>query len=307
MTPGSSLPRARAAKGARASSSLRTLAILAALVALSTACGGKKSRELPPPTPNQTLYEKGVALINERKFESARKVLTEVGTREATPPALDASVKLAIADSYFYQGGLENLIEAQSRYSQFVGFYPSNAMASYAQFQIAVCYLRQSPQPHLDQTFTRRAMEEFDKVGVLDPNGRYVLSAVQMRENCVQKLAQHDYDVGRFYIRRKAWNGAIARFKDILEYYPTFTLTDGVYYNIGYCLMKAGNDADAQIYLQKIVRDYPESRFLPDAKEALGKLKKPAEAPPAAPAPANGAEPPAPVAGSLAPAPAQSP
>jgi outer membrane protein assembly factor BamD len=253
--------------------------ILAALLALGVACGGKRApKELPPPTPNQTLYEQGLALINQRKYESARKKLTEVGTREATPPALDALVKLAIADSYFYQSGLENLIEAQSRYTQFVSFYPSHAMAGYAQFQIGVSYLRQSPQPHLDQTFTRMAMEEFDRVASLDPSGRYVLPAVQMRENCIQKLAQHDYDVGRFYIKRKAWSGAIARFKGILESYPTYDATDGVYYNIGYCLMKAGNDADAEIYLQKIVRDYPESRYVSDAKQALGKLKKPAEA-----------------------------
>lgn len=296
MTPGSFLSRPSRVRGARSAARLVAIAIFAALV---PACGGKKApKEIPPPTPNQTLYEKGVALINQRKFESARKVLTEVGTREATAPELDALVKLAIADSYFYQGGLENLIEAQSRYSQFVGFYPSHRMAGYAQFQIGVSYLRQSPQPHLDQTYTRRAMEEFDKVATLDPRGRYVLSASQMRENCVQKLAQHDYEVGRFYIRRKAWNGAISRFKDILENYPTFTLTDGVYYNIGYCLMKAGNDADAEIYLQKIVRDYPESRFVPDAKEALGKLKKPVEAHPEGPTPADGAVHPAPAASS---------
>ena len=263
------------------------VAVLAAAVAFGASCGGKKApKTVPVGTPNQTLYEKGVALINQRKFESARKSLTEVGTREATPPELDALVKLAIADSYFYQTGLENLIEAQSRYTQFVSFYPSHEMASYAQFQIGVCYLRQSPQPHLDQSFTRQAMDEFDKVARLDPQGRYVLSAAQMREFCIQKLAQHDYDVGRFYIRRKAWNGAVARFKDILEYYPSYSATDGVYYNIGYCLMKAGNDADAEIYLQKIVRDYPASRYVPEAKEALAKLKKPAApvAPPTEPA-----------------------
>jgi len=275
--------------------------VLAGAVALAGACGGKKApKALPPPTPNQTLYEKGLSLITQRKYEAARKTLTEVGTREVTPPELDSLVKIAIADSYFYQTGIENLIEAQSRYNQFVSFYPSHPMASYAQFQIGVCYLRQSPQPHLDQTFTRRAMEEFDKVAHFDPRGRYVLSAMQMRENCVQKLAQHDYDVGRFYIRRKAWNGAIGRFKEILENYPTYLATDGVYYNIGYCLIKAGNDADAEIYLQKIVRDYPASRYVPEAKEALDKLKKPAMAAPAAPlSPAGGAEPPA-----AAPAPA---
>ena len=264
---------------------------LLASASLLAGCGGKKSpKGLPPPTPNQTLYERGLSLIAQRKFESARKSLTEIGTRESTTPALDALVKIAIADSYFYQTGLEHLIEAQSRYSQFVAFYPSHDMAGYAQFQVGICYLRQSPQPHLDQTYTRKAIEEFDKVGRLDPRGRYVVPAEEMRESCRQKLAQHDYDVGRFYIRRKAWNGAVARFKDILENYPRYAGTDGVYYYLGYSLMRAGNGADAEIYLQKIVRDYPTSRFVPDAKDALGKLKK-SSGGPATAAPATAAAP----------------
>lgn len=263
---------------ARPSARVRAAALLAAALlgaALGSSCGGKKApKGLPPPTPNQVLYERGLTLIAQRKFESARKALTQIGTRESAAPGLDALVKIAVADSYFYQTGLENLIEAQSRYSQFVGFYPSHEMASYAQFQIGICYLRQSPQPHLDQTFTRKAIEEFDKVARLDPKGRYVLPAEEMRESCREKLAQHDYDVGRFYIRRKGWNGAVARFKEILDNYPRYNATDGVYYYLGYSLMKAGNDADAEIYLQKIVRDYPTSRFVPDAKEVLGRLKK---------------------------------
>src|SRR4029453_13435062 len=82
--------------------------VLALLTAALCACGGKRGpKQLPPPTPNPTLYEGGVALIAQRKFEAARKVLTEIGTRESVTPALDAQVKVAIADSYFYQSGLE--------------------------------------------------------------------------------------------------------------------------------------------------------------------------------------------------------
>ena len=262
--------------------------LLTALLALASGCARTKVlKSMPLPTPNQTLYEQGLSLIAKRKFENARKSLGEVGTRESAPPALDALVKIALADSYFYQAGLDNLIEAQSRYGQFVSFYPSHEMASYAQFQVGICYLKQSPQPHLDQTFTRKAIEEFDKVVRLDPRGRYVLPAEEMRESCRQKLAQHDYDVGRFYIRRKAWSGAIARFKDVLENYPRYNGADGVYYYLGYSLMKSGNYADSVIYLEKMVRDYPKSQFVSDAKEVLGKVKNPVETP-APPASASG-------------------
>ena len=254
----------------------QVLALAAVFTILSTACGGAGKRKpppLPPPTPNEDLYERGRKLIEQRRFFQARKALSEIGTRETQSAALDPLVKIALADSYFYQSGPENLIEAQSRYSQFVSFYPSHELAGYAQFQVGICNLLQSPVAHLDQTFTRKAIEEFDKVPKIDPNGRFARPAEQMRERCNEKLAEHDYQVGVFYYKRKAYAGAIARFKNVLESYPRYSETDAVYFHLGMALVNSGNGTEGGIYLEKLVRDYPTSRFASEAKAALERLR----------------------------------
>lgn len=248
-----------------------TLVILSLLAA---GCAGtRKAKPRPQPAPNEVLYERGKTLISERRFEKARAVLTEIGTRDVQSPELDPLVKLAFADSYFYQPSITNVIEAQSRYQQFLTFYPSSPLAGYAQFQLAMCYLKQSPQPHHDQTYTRKAIEEFEKVGKIDPGGRFVRAADQMRDRCTNKLAMHDFQVGVFYFRRKAFPAVIARFKDLLESYPRYDKPDGVYYYLGLALIRSGNEAEGRIYLEKVQRDYPSSRYASAAQQALGKAK----------------------------------
>ena len=245
--------------------------LLAAL--LCTACAkGHGGKPATPPTPNRVLYERAKGLIDQGRFEKAREALTEVGTHETVEPGLDPLVKIAVADAYFYQPGIENIIEAQSRYSQFVSFFPTHDLAGYAQFQIGMCDLKQSIDSFLDQTFTHKAIEEFDRVKAVDPGSRFVQAAEQMKIRCTGKIANHDYDVGVFYFKKKAWKGAVGRFKKLIEESPQYDDSDGAYYYLGVALVRDGSQPEGRIYLEKLARDYPRSQFISRAKTEIAKL-----------------------------------
>ena len=261
-----------ATRGARAASPW----VLVLLVA-AAACAGRGPKQGPAPPTNQEYYDQAREMIAERRFEKARETLNVIGTREAQSADLDPLVKLAIADSYFFEPGIVSVIEAQSRYQQFLTYYPSNALAGYAQFQLGMCYLRQSPQPHHDQTFTHRAIEEFDKVRLIDPNGAFVRAAEAMRGRCNNKLAMHDYQVGYFYYRRKAYPAVVARFRALLETYPSYERIDAVYYYLGLSLIQTGNAPEGRIYLEKIQRDSDRDFFM-TAEQAERSQRAPSSA-----------------------------
>jgi outer membrane protein assembly factor BamD len=255
---------------------------LIALLLTTAGCGPKIAKKMPSPpknqpagssTSNQELYDQAVQMIAERKFEKARDFLSRIGTREAVEIGLDPLVKLAIADSYFYQPGIENVIEAEARYTQFVNTYPTHQQAGYAQFQLGICNLLQSPSSYLDQTYTSRAIDEFNKVQAVDPTSRFVRPADQMRERAQSKIAMHYYEVGVYYFKHKAWLGAVGRFKGLLEGFPQFRQSDGAYYYLGVALIRWGSDAEGRIYLQKLIKDYPDSRFAKKAAEYVAKDK----------------------------------
>jgi outer membrane protein assembly factor BamD len=134
-----------------------------------------------------------------------------------------------------------------------------------------MCDLKQSPIPDLDQTFTHKAIEELDKVSKIDTTGRWTAAAAQMKLVCMQKLATHDYQVGRFYYKRKIWAGAISRFKKLLESVPDYPQKDAVYFYLGASLVRAFQLTEGKIYLQKVVDDYPKSPYADRARRELAK------------------------------------
>ena len=257
----------------------RNTAAIAVTLVLATlllgGCAGKKKRA--PRKSGSEQYQQAQALIEKKNYAKAREVLGSIGSRELQDTSLDPLVKLALADAYYKDGGITNIIEGQARYEQFINFYPTNESTPYAQFQVGLCLYDQSAKPYNDQEYTRRALEEFAKVRAIDPDSPYVARAAGMMDKCRDKLARHEFDVGRFYRKRGACESAAGRFRDVLNDYPKFSATEATTFYLADALICTHNTDEARIYLEKMLNDFPDSRYSSDAKEALSRIAPPKE------------------------------
>ncbi len=61
-------------------------------------------------------------------------------------------------------------------------------------------------------------------------------------------------------------------YKDILTKYPSYNRLDEVIYRLGRGLIEAGQGAQAVNYLQRLVKNYPQSKYIPEAHLALGEF-----------------------------------
>jgi tetratricopeptide (TPR) repeat protein len=61
-------------------------------------------------------------------------------------------------------------------------------------------------------------------------------------------------------------------YKEILSQYPKYSRLDEVIFRLGSGLIEAGKGQEAIGYLQKLVKNYPNSRYVPDAHLALGEF-----------------------------------
>lgn len=61
-------------------------------------------------------------------------------------------------------------------------------------------------------------------------------------------------------------------YKEILTQYPDYDRLDQVIYRLGSGLIEAGKGAQAVSYLQRLVKNYPNSEYLPDANLALAEF-----------------------------------
>ncbi|MBI4446944.1 MAG: outer membrane protein assembly factor BamD [Acidobacteria bacterium] len=239
------------------------------------ACGQKSAnlQEGAAP-PDKVLFENGMKYLEKNQFLKARLALqTLINTypdSEFAPAAF-----MGVADSYYEEGGTENLLQAEAQYKDFVVFYPTHEMTAHAQMKIAAINVKLMKPSDRDPTYARKAETELKKFitdyhdSELAPTAQEFLKMVQ------ENLAKGIHDVGEFYFSRKSYNASESRFKEVLEKYPEYSSLDSTLYKLGESLERMGRTEEASVYYSRVAAEYPFSGFFGAAKERLTLLEKP--------------------------------
>jgi len=263
-------------------SATRALALASATILIiglmvTTGCGGEKKAPKDP-FAGQTaeeIFQHAQRQMEKKNYSRARTTLQAALGRTTTTPDLIAKVHLALADAYFYDGGIINLAEALSRYTNFMTFYPNHERVDYAQYQVALCHLKQVLTPDRDQTQTRRALDEFLKLRGQFPNSQYVAPAEEKANEARELLAESEFRIGQYYFRNEAYEGAVDRFRLVLEQFPLYSKKPKLYLLLGRSLIGLDREEEGKLYLQKLIAEYPDSDA---AYEAAVLLEEPAPA-----------------------------
>jgi outer membrane protein assembly factor BamD len=217
----------------------------------------------------QQMYDEGKALLDRGRYFRARTHLDRALSKPGVTRDLVADVNLALADAYFYDGGIINVAESLSRYTSFLTFYPAHPRADYAQYQLGLSYLKQALGPDKDQDTTHKALEQLRKVVREHPDSEWAGKAREQMAVCRERLAESELLVGVFYQKRKAYNGAAERFKELLDKYPGYSHRDRVFFELAESLKAMRKTAEALTYFQKIVDEFPDSRYHGRARSAV--------------------------------------
>src|SRR5205807_4126610 len=108
---------------------VRSSILLAVMLSLlSTSCFRKKKYENPITKdtlqPDKVLFDKAIADIERSRYEIARLTLqTLINTYDNSEYL--AKSKLAIADSWYREGGSHGLAQDEAEYKDFILFYPT--------------------------------------------------------------------------------------------------------------------------------------------------------------------------------------
>jgi outer membrane protein assembly factor BamD len=256
----------------------RRCLIVLALVGLSAASrgfGAAQGRSKQPPKSRiaaEDLYAQAIGQLNRRHFTRAKAVLEGIQFTPENRSAVEPLVRLAVADTLFYTGDTISLIDARSKYVEFVTLYGGHPRAAYAQFQAGVCSLKQIGSPTRDQSQTRAALTDLEEVEKTYAGSVYADAARGLITEAEAHLAEHEFQVGRFYMHRRAYFSAAERFRGILDRYPGCVEKQKVYLELGRALILAKNAVEGTIYLDKLVSDYPKDARATEARKLLASL-----------------------------------
>ena len=257
--------------------------ILLVLVSLIWA-GGCSLRRNPLETPiisdsqqpDLDLFNRAMNDLERSRYDVARLTLQ---TLINTYPDSEyiAKSKLAIADSWYRQGGTNGLAQAEAEYRDFITFFPTMAESAEAQMRVSMIHYRGMEKPDRDPTHARRAEQEFQRLLLNYPDTPFVPLAVQRLREVQEVLAQGMFEVARFYFIQGADRAAQPRLKDLADRYPQFSQTDTTLLLLARSLERTGDatDEEAPEYYVRIVRDYPLSTHVEEAKQRLVELGSP--------------------------------
>jgi outer membrane protein assembly factor BamD len=228
-------------------------------------------------TPKEQLFEKGKTLLDKKKYDLGRKYLTFVFETYPNDP-LGRQSLLMVADSYFRQGGATSYAEARFRYRDYLNRYPDAPQRDYARYQFAVCYDKEHEKPDRDQTSTREAIEQYRVLQKEYPNSGYGPAANARIHALIDLLAEHEFGVGYFYMRKGSPGAALSRFLSVEERYPEYGGRDKLFYYSGEVLLRLGRKEEAARYYSRVVEEFPKSQWARKARDKAAKTGAPASA-----------------------------
>jgi len=228
--------------------------------------------------PDKILYDKAMDDVKHGRHEVGRLNLQ---TLINTYPDSDylAKAKLTIADSFYKEGGTANLTQAVQAYKDFDIFFPMLPEAAYAQLQVAMTHYKQMEKPDRDRTHVRAAEEEFQVFLSKYPNDKLAAKAEQHLREVQELLAEGDFRIGYYYYVKEDKKAAESRLRAIVNRYPLYSKSDQALWMLGNIWQGTEKKELAAPYYARIVRNYPLSPLVPNAKSRLKALGVPVPQP----------------------------
>jgi outer membrane protein assembly factor BamD len=246
---------------------------------LATSCMHKKY-ETPitknTQQPDKILFDQAMKDIEHGRYETARISLqTLMNTYESSEYM--AKAKLAVADSWYREGGANGMAQAEAEYKDFQLFYPNMEEAAEAQNRICDIHYREMNKSDRDYSPTVQAESECRALIVQYPNSKFVPQATQKLREIQESLAEHEFVVGNFYWKRDMNPAAANRLNAVVDQYPLYSKAGEALFEAGDSYSKMGPRFrnEATDMFSRVVRDYPLCDRVDDAKKRLGDMEKP--------------------------------
>jgi outer membrane protein assembly factor BamD len=192
----------------------------------------KKIEPVDAGLPDKVLYDKALDATKRGHFDVARLDLqTLLNTYPDSQYQMKA--KLAIADSWYKEGGTAALTQAEQEYKDFITFFPNAPEAAEAQMRVGDIYFRQMDKPDRDYSKAVHAEEEYRLMLQQFPESTLVPQAKQRLREVQEVMATRETAIAAFYATRNTWAAAIARYQTVVDTYPQYSHMDDVLIGLG--------------------------------------------------------------------------
>jgi outer membrane protein assembly factor BamD len=226
-----------------------------------------KDKDFVPDEPADKLYNEGLFLLNDKQdYKEAAKKFDEVDREN---PYSDWARKALLMEAYSNYQAQEytDCINSAERY---VTLHPASPDAAYAQYLIGSSYYDQILDITRDQGRAEKAINALEEVVRKYPDSAYATAAKKKIDMARDQLAGKEMSIGRFYLEKRDFIGAINRFKVVVTQYQTTRHVEEALERLTEAYVSLGLMDEAQTAAAVLGHNFPDS---PWYKESYNLVK----------------------------------
>jgi len=262
--------------------SIITIVFASALALPLAGCGPKnkvKNENASAEGRDRELYNQASKKAEKGRYDEARLTYNIIITTYPDSAYLPLA-KLAIADTFYLEGGTSSLQQAIGGYKDFAQYFPTHPKICEVKHRIAMSYMRQMGAYNREAQMAQQAEQQLKATETACRNSPALVRVQTDLKTVQQVLGLHELDIARFYSdKRQAHKAAEGRLRGIINNYPNFSYLDESLYRLGVSLVEQEQPEEAAEYFSRLVRDYSKSEFAKKGREYLEKLGKPVPEP----------------------------
>lgn len=176
-----------------------------------------------------------------------------------------------LAYTYFKKG---QYLLAAYEFSKLIRDIPASEFIQDSQFMLGECYYQLSPNYQLEQSYTKKAIEEFQAFIEFFPTHPKVPEAEEKIKELYIKFAEKEYNSARIYEKMEYYNAAIDYYKSVSDtYHDTKFAPLAQYKYISLLLLKNRND-EALRSIAEFIKKYPQDSNVNELKKIQEKFDK---------------------------------
>lgn len=215
--------------------------------------------------PPEKMYAEADAMMTAGRFEAAAAKFEELDRSHPYSSEARRSIVLS-AYAYYKAGKYPEAIASAERYTV---MHPGTKDAPFAHYIIASAYFDDMRGANRDQGTTRKALEQFKILKTRYPDSSYAEKVDNRIRICEDTLAAQEMEIGRYYLKRKNYVGAINRFKTVVTEYQTTNHVEEALARLTEAYMALGVKEEAQTAAAVLGYNFPQSKWYKDSYALL--------------------------------------
>lgn len=262
---------------------IKNLALLTFLSLLLFSCG-EYQKVLNKGTVEDQ-YKMAVNMYETKKFGKAIRLFEKITPAYRGKPQMER-IQFMVAQSNFNE---KNYTTAGYYFDRFAKNYPTSSKLEEASFASALSYKLSSPEFSKDPTDTNKALEAFQSFINAFPTSEKIDEANQHYKELRFKLQKKYFEIAKTYYTTadydmRNYKAAIQAFDNLLsDYLGSEFKEESLLYRLksahdfvlkSYDRRKPERIKDALEAYEKLIRNYPESKYLEEAKKMYATLNK---------------------------------